>query len=186
MRLQQVSFAFSEGDGAVIASGAFAVSLIYVSYAYAGWNAAVYITGEIENPGRNLPRILAVGSLAVAILYVALNAAFMAASPASDLVGKVEVGFIAAKSIFGDSAANFVGLAMAGLLISTVSAMTIAGPRVLQAIGEDMPVFRVLAKTSRDAIPARAIYTQAAIAVFHDRHVELRTQSLSLQGFLQR
>jgi len=162
---QPVSFLPAAGDGAIIASSAFAVSLIYVSYAYTGWNAAIYITGEIVNPGRNLPRILGIGSIVVTVLYVALNASFMAASPAEDLVGKVEVGFIAAKSIFGPGAANIVGLVMASLLISTVSAMTIAGPRVLQAIGEDFPVFRSLAATNRDAIPSRAIYAQAGIAV---------------------
>lgn len=162
---QPISFLPAVGDGAVIASGAFAVSLIYVSYAYTGWNAAVYITGEIENPGRNLPRILAIGAAVVTVLYVGLNAAFLAASPAADLAGKVEVGFIAAKSIFGAGAADVVGLIMASLLISTVSAMTIAGPRVLQAIGEDFPAFRALAATNRDAIPARAIYAQAAIAI---------------------
>lgn len=163
---QPVSFLPAAGDGAVIASGAFAVSLIYVSYAYAGWNAATYITGEIDAPARNLPRILALGSAVVAALYIALNAAFMAASPAEDLAGKVEIGFIAAQAIFGARAADAVGLVMASLLISTVSAMTIAGPRVLQAIGEDFPAFRALAAVNRDAIPARAIYAQASIAIF--------------------
>mgnify|MGYP001256896029 CR=1 FL=1 len=161
---QPVSFLPAAGDGKVIASGAFAVSLIYVSYAYTGWNAATYITGEIQDPMRNLPRILAVGSAVVTILYVALNAAFLAAAPAADLTGKVEIGFIAAKAIFGPGVADAVGLVMASLLISTVSAMTIAGPRVLQAIGEDFPAFRALAATNRDAIPARAIYAQAGIA----------------------
>ena len=146
-------------------SGAFAVSLIYVSYAYAGWNAATYITGEIDAPTRNLPRILALGAAVVTILYVALNAAFMAAAPASALAGKVEVGVIAARAIFGADAGNVIGVVMASLLISTVSAMTIAGPRVLQAIGEDFPVFRSLAAVNRDAIPARAIHAQAAIAI---------------------
>ncbi len=162
---QAVSFLPEAGDGAVIASGAFAVSLIYVSYAYTGWNAAIYITGEIREPERNLPRILALGAAVVTVLYVALNAAFMAASPAADLVGKVEIGFIAAQSIFGPAAADAVGLVMASLLISTVSAMTIAGPRVLQAIGEDFPVLRALAAVNRDAIPTRAIYAQAAITI---------------------
>lgn len=162
---QPVSFLPAPGDGGVIASGAFAVSLIYVSYAYAGWNAATYITGEIDDPSRNLPRILGLGSAVVAALYIALNAAFMAAAPAQHLAGKVEIGFIAAQAIFGAGAADLVGLAMASLLISTVSAMTIAGPRVLQAIGEDFPAFRPLAAVNRDAIPARAIYAQSAIAI---------------------
>lgn len=163
---QPIKFLPAAGDGGVIASGAFAVSLIYVSYAYAGWNAATYITGEINNPSKNLPRVLALGSAVVAALYIALNAAFMAAAPAEDLAGKVEIGFVAAQAIFGPRAADAVGLVMASLLVSTVSAMTIAGPRVLQAIGEDFPAFRPLAAVNRDAIPARAIYAQSAIAIF--------------------
>ena len=162
---EPVSFLPETGDGAVIASGAFAVSLIYVSYAYAGWNAATYITGEIENAEKNLPRILALGAGTVALLYVALNAVFMLAAPAEALAGKVDIGFIAAQAIFGPGAADVVGLVMASLLVSTVSAMTIAGPRVLQAIGEDFPAFKRLAGVNRDAIPARAIQAQAAITI---------------------
>ncbi len=158
------SLAPAAGDGGVIASSAFAVALIYVSYAYTGWNAAAYITGEIEDPAKNLPRILAAGSLIVTALYVGLNAAFLAAAPREALVGEVEIGFIAAQSLFGGAVANAAGLVMASLLISTVSAMTIAGPRVLQAIGEDYAAFRPLAATNADAIPARAIYAQTAVA----------------------
>lgn len=148
-----------------IMSGPFAVALIYVSYSYAGWNAAAYLTGEIKDAQKNLPRILAIGAGIVTILYVALNAAFLFAAPVDALAGKLEVGYIAAKFAFGENAAKFTGLVLASLLISTVSAMTIAGPRVLQVIGEDYPLFKPLAKTNADNIPFRAIYTQAAVAV---------------------
>lgn len=154
-----------EGDGAIITSGAFAISLIYVSYAFQGWNAATYLSGEIENPRRNLPQILGLGTLIVMTLYIALNAVFLKAAAIDDLVGKVEVGFIAAKAMFGERIANVTGLVMAALLISTVSAMTIAGPRVLQVIGEDFSVFRRLARVNRDGIPSTAVYFQSAIAI---------------------
>lgn len=162
---QPITLLPAAGDSAVIASSAFAVSLIYVSYAYAGWNAATYITGEIENAEKNLPRIMALSAGTVALLYVALNAVFMIAAPSEALAGKVEIGFIAAQAIFGPGAADAVGLVMASLLVSTVSAMTIAGPRVLQAIGEDFPAFRRLASVNRDAIPSRAIHAQAAVSI---------------------
>jgi len=81
------------------------------------------------------------------------------------LAGKVEIGFIAARALFGDTAANITGLVMASLLISTVSAMTIAGPRVLQVIGEDFSAFRLLSKTNADNIPTTAIYAQSGLAI---------------------
>ena len=154
------------GDFGLISSGAFAVSLIYVSYGYAGWNAATYLSGETANPQKTLPWILGLGTLIVTVLYISLNAVFLKAAPAADMVGKVEIAFIAAKSIFGDVTANGFGIVMAALLISTVSAMTIAGPRVLQAIGEDFPLFRPFAACNRDGIPFRAIWLQSLVAIF--------------------
>ena len=154
------------GDFGLISSGAFAVSLIYVSYGYAGWNAATYLSGETANPQKTLPWILGLGTLIVTVLYISLNAVFLKAAPAADMVGKVEIAFIAAKSIFGDVTANGFGIVMAALLISTVSAMTIAGPRVLQAIGEDFPLFRPFAACNSDGIPFRAIWLQSLVAIF--------------------
>ncbi len=153
------------GDGALLASGSFAVALIYVSYAYSGWNAATYFSGEVENPQRNLPRVLAIGTLVVTLLYLALNYAFLYAAPVDALRGELEVGYIAARYVFGERGAMIMGTALALLLTSTVSAMILAGPRVLQVIGEDFPVFRFLSKTNSDGIPSVAIYVQSGIAL---------------------
>ncbi len=163
--LQPVTFWPQPGDGHALTSGAFAVSLIYVSYAYTGWNAATYLSSELAAPQRTLPRVLILGTLVVMTLYVALNAVFLMVAPAADMVGKIEVGIIAAQAAFGSGAGQLAGLVLAGLLISTVSAMTIAGPRVLLVIGEDLPTFRPLAKTNADGVPARAIFLQSGLAL---------------------
>jgi len=153
------------GDGAQLLSGAFAVSLIYVSYAYSGWNAATYVSSELRDPQRRLPAILATGTLIVTTLYLLLNAAFLAAAPVDALRGELEVGYIAARHVFGERTANFIAVALGALLTSTVSAMLIAAPRVLHVIGQDYPFFKVLAKTNANGIPATAIYLQGALAI---------------------
>ncbi len=160
-----LTFLPQSGDARLTASSAFAVSLIYVSFAYTGWNVATYLTGEIENPQRNLPVILGLGTIIVAALYIGLNAAFLAAAPVEALSGQIEVGFIAARAMFGERAGDVTSLVMAGLLISTVSAMTIAGPRVWQAMGEDYPLFKGLQRKTMDGVPRRAIYLQSALAI---------------------
>ncbi len=162
---QPVTFLPQPGDAKAIFSGAFAVSLIYVSYAYTGWNSATYLSNELENPQRALPKILLTGTLLVMLLYVALNFVFLKVAPIGDMVGKVEIGYIAAQSAFGDMIGRVVGVVLALLMISTVSAMVIAGPRVLQVVGEDFRVFRQLAKTNRDGIPATAIWVQTIITL---------------------
>ena len=162
---QLTTFTPESGDGALLFSGAFAVSLIYVNYAYSGWNAATYITGELENPGRNLPWVLIASTSLVCVSYLLLNYVFLSVAPMDAMVGKVEVGYVAASYAFGDAGATIMGIVLALLLISTVSAMILAGPRVLQTIGEDFLVFRRLSRVNRDGIPALAVGTQAGIAL---------------------
>ena len=163
--IQPVSFSPNSNDISTIFSGSFAVSLIYVSYAYTGWNAATYLSSEIERPQKYLPLILISGTTIVTALYILLNFVFLSVAPIEDMQGKIEIGFIAAQSAFGGSVANFTGLVLSLLLISTVSAMTIAGPRVLQVIGEDFKVLNILSRKRKDGIPSTAIYIQSLIAI---------------------
>lgn len=151
--------------GAGMLSPAFAVALIFVSYAFSGWNAATYLTSELENPNRTLPIALAGGTLLVTVLYVGLNFAFLYAAPAEAMVGRIEVGYVAAGYIFGERGADLMGITLALLLISTVSAMVLAGPRVLHSIGEDYAAFRLLQRTNERGIPSTAIYVQAALTL---------------------
>lgn len=162
---QPVTFLPVSGDGTLLTSAAFAISLIYVSYAYTGWNAATYLSSELEDPQRTLPIILLSGTLIVTLMYVGLNFTFLYVAPMDDMVGQVEVGYIAAEAAFGDIGGRFTGLVMASLLISTVSAMTIAGPRVLQVIGEDFPALRLLGRTNAGGLPATAIFVQSSATI---------------------
>ncbi|MDC1423360.1 amino acid permease, partial [Gammaproteobacteria bacterium] len=86
-----------------------------------------------------LPGILLTGTVIVTLMYVALNFAFLYAAPMDSMAGEVEVGYIAAEAAFGTVGGRFTGIVLAMLLISTVSAMVMAGPRVIQMIGEDFP-----------------------------------------------
>ncbi len=162
---QAISVLPASGHTGLMFSSAFAVSLIYVSYAYTGWNAATYLSGEVQNPQRILPRVLFVGTALVMLLYLALNYMFLRVAPMDAMVGKLEIGYIAAQYAFGTTGARFIGVALALLLVSTVSAMIIAGPRVLQVLGEDFTVLRPLAKTNRDGIPVTAIWFQSVLTL---------------------
>lgn len=162
---QPVSLLPAAGDVGAMTSGAFAVSLIYVSYAYTGWNVATYLTDELEAPQRSLPRVLFAGAFGVMLLYILLNAVFLLTTPIELMVGEVEVGVIAARHVFGQAGAMFTGAVLGVLLISTVSAMTIAGPRVLQVVGQDIPAFRFLSKSNADGMPTTAVLVQSGLAL---------------------
>lgn len=162
---QPISLLPRAGDGAALTSGAFAVSLIYVSYAYTGWNVATYLTDELERPQHSLPRVLFGGAFIVMVLYILLNAVFLLTTPAEKMVGEVEVGVIAARHVFGETGALFTGAVLGVLLISTVSAMTIAGPRVLQMVGQDIRAFSFLARANEDGMPTMAVWLQSGLAL---------------------
>ena len=162
---QPVSLLPQSGDAAALTSGAFAVSLIYVSYAYTGWNVATYMTDELEQPQHSLPRVLFAGAFGVMLLYILLNAVFLLTTPMEKMVGEVEVGVIAARHVFGQTGAMFTGAVLGVLLISTVSAMTLAGPRVLQVVGQDIRPLRFLAKSNKDGMPTTAVLVQSGLAL---------------------
>jgi APA family basic amino acid/polyamine antiporter len=162
---QDTRFLPASGDGALLFSGAFAVSLIYVNYAYSGWNAATYISGELQEPQRSLPRVLIASTSLVCLSYLLLNYVFLAVAPMDAMVGKVEVGYVAASYAFGEAGATIMGVLLSLLLVSTVSAMILAGPRVLHRIGEDFPLFRPLGRVNNDGIPATAVIVQSVFAL---------------------
>jgi len=162
---QPVRFVPVADDIGVLTGGAFAIALIYVSYAYTGWNAATYLSGELENPQRTLPWILISGTLVVMCLYLALNFVFLRVTPMQAMTGQLEIGYIAADAAFGITGGRFAGLVLSLLLISTVSAMTVAGPRVLQVVGQDFRSLRLLARTNKDGVPSTAILFQSSLAI---------------------
>lgn len=162
---QPVSFLPREGDGDLIASSGFAVSLVYVLYAYTGWNAATYMMDEVRRPERTVPIALLVGTLLVTVLYLFINAAFLHATPIEKMAGQAEVGLIAAESILGPKGGMVMGILISFGLISTISSMTWAGPRVTAAIGRDHRRFRLLGRTNRNGVPAVAVLLQGAIVL---------------------
>ena len=162
---QDISFLPAAGDGTLIASGAFAVALIYVNYAYTGWNAATYVIDELDRPEQTLSRVLLTGTAIVLVLYLLLNFTFLYVAPIDALAGRLEIGYVAAQFVFGDTGAAIMGMALALLLVSTVSAMTLAGPRVLQVIGQDFTVLRFLSRTNSHDVPVVAVALQSALAV---------------------
>jgi APA family basic amino acid/polyamine antiporter len=148
-----------------IFSKGFAISLIYVTYAYSGWNAASYISGEMKDAKRNLPKALFVGTLIVMVIYTLLNYVFLYSVPIPELKGVLEVGYLSANKIFGVQVGQFMSLVIAVLLISTISAMVLAGPRVMKSMGTDIKGLRFFAISNKNNVPYVAIIFQSVIAV---------------------
>src|SRR5438128_6604695 len=160
---QPITFLPAPGDKAAILSGAFAVALVYVMYSYSGWNASAYISTEIKRPEKNVPRSLLAGTGVVIVIYVLLNAIFLATTPAEQLKGQLEVALIAGKHIFGANGGRVAGAVICLGLISAISSMTWLGPRVSMSMGEDHWLLRLLGRKNPHGIPTNAIVLQLVI-----------------------
>jgi APA family basic amino acid/polyamine antiporter len=158
------AFRAGAGDLRLLAGAPCAIPLVFVMYAYSGWNASIYVAAEARNPRRDLPRSLVLGTLVVTVLYVGLNWAILWAAPAEFLAGQTEAGLIAAVHLLGPGPGRWMGAAIAVLLVSTVSAMVWIGPRVIQAMGEDYPLFGWLGTHNRQGVPAWAMAFQSALS----------------------
>ncbi|MBI3502161.1 MAG: amino acid permease [Bacteroidetes bacterium] len=170
-RTGTASFSATRNTANDIFSPAFGVSLFFVSFAYSGWNASTYIAGEIESPQKNLPRSLFSGTLLVLFLYVLLNFVFLYTIPLDEMKDAdgfpvVDIGSLAAAKIFGATGGKIIAIVISMLLLSSVSGMILAGPRVSQVMGEDHHMFRFFSMKNKNGIPFIAILSQSCITLF--------------------
>jgi APA family basic amino acid/polyamine antiporter len=147
-----------------IMSPAFAVSLVFVSYSYSGWNASAYVAGDMEKPKTQLPVSLWVATTLVSVLYLLLNYTFLKTAPAAALRGQLEVGYVSAHFIFGPLGGDILSAMISLLLVSSISSMVFVGPRITQVMGEDLALFRFFSRKNSRNVPLHAVIFQSMIS----------------------
>ncbi|MEM1324502.1 MAG: amino acid permease [Bacteroidota bacterium] len=165
MPVETSSFNWSDSWKEEIWLPAFAVSFVYVTYSYTGWNTAAYIAEEIRDVQKNLPIALIIGTLVVSVFYILLNLVFLRQSPLDNLVGQVEVGQVVATDMLGRNGARIISLTIGVMLVSTISAMIWVAPRVMQVMAEDHRIWHWLRMNPDGVIPKKALWSQAAITL---------------------
>lgn len=141
------------------------LSLMWIMFAYSGWNASAYIGSEVKEPSRNLPRSLLLGTGVVMILYIALNLFYIYAIPPAQMEGVISVGGLAAGNLFGKSAETVLSVLISFALFSSLSAYLILGPRVYYSMARDGIFFKSIAYVDpKCSVPTRSIVLQGAIA----------------------
>jgi basic amino acid/polyamine antiporter, APA family len=147
-----------------VTTGNWLFALIPVMFTYSGWNAASYVAEEIRDPGRNVPKALAIGTIAVVAIYVFLNALYLYVFPVEELA-KIQgsVLDVVAEKLLGGGAGNTMGVVSIISLMASISAMTFAGPRVYYAMARDGVFFKAAANIHPTyKTPAVAIVAQSA------------------------
>jgi APA family basic amino acid/polyamine antiporter len=142
------------------------LSLMWIMFAYSGWNAATYVGSEIRNPARTLPGSLLWGTLIVMILYLGVNALFVYSIHPEDMKGVIAVGALSTVRLFGQNAGTLFALLIAFALFSSLSAFIIIGPRVYYSMARDGLFFKAVSKVHpRFHVPSNSILLQSGIAI---------------------
>jgi APA family basic amino acid/polyamine antiporter len=157
----------TQSAGPVAATG-WLFAFIPVMFTYSGWNAAAYMAEEIRDPGRNVPRALMLGTLAVIAIYVLMNVLYLYVIPIGELatLGGRSVLDVVADRLLGESAGNIMAVVAIVSLAAGINAWTFAGPRVYFAMARDDVFFRSAARLHpKYKTPATSILAQAAFAI---------------------
>ena len=141
------------------------LALMWIMFAYSGWNASTYVGSEVLNPVKNIPRSLITGTLFVTIIYVLLNTLFVYAVPAQEMKGVISIGGLAANNLFNHSMDQFFSLFIAAILLSAISVLTIIGPRVYYAMAKSGHFFNVAGKINKSNVPGISILMQSGLAI---------------------
>lgn len=176
-----VLFAFGTGSGnasnltvadtaAVVGVSALFTALVPVMWTYDGWSNLVSIGGEVKNPSVNLPRALLIGTAAIVVIYLLINAAYLYLVPISEMPSVRLVAATAAERIpfFGAAGGAVVsGIVMLSCFSSTNGSI-MTGPRIWYAMADRGLFFPVLARVSpRFKTPSVAIWSAATVSVIY-------------------
>jgi APA family basic amino acid/polyamine antiporter len=141
------------------------LSLMWIMFAYSGWNASTYLGAEIKNPVKILPRSLIYGTVIVILLYLALNILYVYGINPEQMKGVISVGGLAMGNLFGKPAEIMFSLLIGFALFSSLSAFIIIGPRVYYSMAKDGLFFKSVAKIHpRFQVPSNSILLQCLIA----------------------
>ncbi|MEA3461940.1 MAG: amino acid permease [Bacteroidota bacterium] len=141
------------------------LALMWIMFAYSGWNASTYVGSEVRNPVKNIPRSLITGTLLVTLIYLLLNALYVYAVPAEEMKGVISVGGLTANNLFGRTMDQFFSLFIAVILLSAISVLTIIGPRVYYAMAESGHFFGIAKRINRSNVPGISILMQSGLAI---------------------
>ena len=141
------------------------LSLMWIMFAYSGWNASTYVGSEILNPVKNIPRSLITGTLLVTLFYLLLNTLYVYAIPAEEMKNVISLGGLAANHLFNQSLDRVFSLSIAVILLSAISSLIIIGPRVYYAMAQSGHFFKMAKKINRSSVPGISILMQSGLAI---------------------
>ena len=168
-----VAFAAGRGSmdhftapGRTLSGGLFGLSLVSVLWAYDGWGDLSFVGGEVRDPERNLPRALILGTGAIVLIYLLVNAAYLYLLPIDQMARSPLVAADAAQLLVGRAGVAFVSLVVMISTFSTLLGSMLTAPRIFFAMADDGLFFRAVARVHpRFETPSVAVVLTACLGI---------------------
>ncbi|MBN2491098.1 MAG: amino acid permease [Planctomycetes bacterium] len=142
------------------------LALIFVLFTFGGWNEMAYVAAEVRQPERNIVRALALGTVAVTVLYLLVNGAYLLALGHPGVAASGAVATETVGRVLPDAAERIISALICISALGALNGLVFAGARITFAMGEEHPLFRPLGRWhGRTGTPVPALLAQAAIAV---------------------
>lgn len=155
----------SPGLGGLPLVSAFFAGLVPAMFAYGGWQNLNYVSEEVRDPVRNLPRAILIAVFCVIAVYVSANVAYVHVLSAPGLAATTTPAADLAARLVGETGARVVSLLIVVSTFGFLNLSLLAAPRVYYAMAADGLFFRSLARLSpRFRAPTAAILLQGAVA----------------------
>lgn len=161
----KVSFLPQISDLKIIFSSSFFVSLVWVFYAYSGWNASTYIAGNLKNPKKALNLSLFWGTVLVMTLYILIHFVFLKFATFEQLAGQIDVVNVVAANIFEFNTFKIISLLLGIILLAPISACFLSGSRVIQTMGQDYNLLKFFSRENKMGAPYISIILQVIISL---------------------
>jgi basic amino acid/polyamine antiporter, APA family len=143
-------------------SSVFASAFIPAIFAYSGWNAVIYIAGEVKDPERNLPKALLMANLIVIVLYLAINMVYIYGVPVAEMKGAARISEVATTALFGYPTSAWITALITVSILGALNVVTMLGPRIYYAMARDGVFFKRLTYIHpKFGTPSSAIILQA-------------------------
>lgn len=141
--------------------------LLWISFAYSGWNASSYVGSEVINAKKNIPLSLLVGTAVVILLYAGLNILYVYAIGPEKMKGVIAIGGLAVNELFGLTTDKAFSLFIAFALLSSISAFIMIGPRIYYSMAKNDHFFKMASSVNKNAVPAKSILIQSLLAIIY-------------------
>lgn len=142
-----IAFVNTTGEGSVFTALVF--SVVAVLWCFDGWNSICHMGGEIQNPKKNISRVMITTLLGITIIYLMFNLAILHVAPVKDIIASENIIFDVMKTIFGKGAAVVVTVCIVCSVLGSFNSSVLIYPREIYAMACDHRWFSVFRRVSK-------------------------------------